>query len=186
MDEDFEYRSSYDGYHDKSSDKKRLFKMKKGRVQGDFITYFALHNLISMLLFFWIAIPLGFFEQKTEVISDIFSLTFLELIVNVFALTLFTGIISRVFGWLLLRFIVVYWRKREMKKFGELNQGINKISIVYILSIFVSSVLFAIGALTILQYVIFGAESLITLVATYIILKIGVYLLIRFFSGAKL
>ncbi|MHA1502436.1 MAG: hypothetical protein ACTSSB_11350 [Candidatus Heimdallarchaeota archaeon] len=158
-------------------------KYTNRRVQGDSLYYFCFHNLISILLFFLFALNLKLFESQSDEISQILSIGYVQLLFMIFGISLLCGILGRIIAYILLKMV---FKNKPIKTFGEFNQGINKISMSYLLSTFVSAVIFSIGAFAILQNVLFDEESLFTLMATYIIIKIGVYLATRMFSSFKL
>lgn len=164
-------------------EKKIRFRGRKGRFQGDRIYYMILHNTISMILFFWLAISMGLFERKTQFIQDLFTIQFIQLFIYVFALTIFTGLISRGIAYITLYLIIVKWLKKNMKMIGEINKGIDAINFNYIISSMIASILFSIGALVILQDVLFNNNSILFVILSYGIMKVGVYLLVKVFTN---
>jgi len=168
---------------DYKKEKKIRFRGRKGRYNGDRYYYMILHNIISMFLFFWLAISMGLFGKKTQIIQELFRIEFVELFIYVFALTIFTGLIARGISYVILYLLIVKWRKQDMKKIGEINYGIDAINFNYIISSLLASLLFSIGALVILQDVIFNSNSIISLFLSYGIMKSGVYLLVKLFSN---
>jgi len=167
---------------DYKKEKKMSFRGKKGRFKGERIYYIVLHNAISLILFFWVAISMDLFSRKTQIIQELFKISFVELFIYVFALTIFTGLIARLIAYITLYLIIEKGFKKDMKKIGEINKGIDSLDFNYILGSLVASILFSIGALVILQDVIFNNRSIYTLILAYIIMKVGVYGLIKVFS----
>ncbi|MCP4651530.1 MAG: hypothetical protein GY853_15820 [PVC group bacterium] len=161
-------------------------KRRRGRVEGDAIYYFAIHNLFSAVFFFAFTLGMDIYTQQTEMLSELLSFSFLELILTIFGLLLLSGIIGRFFAFFFLKAMFGIVIGREMKKFGELNDGLNKISFSFIIASFVSAILFAVGALSIVQSKIFGQMTFWTLVFTYVMIKVVVFVLVRLFSESKL
>jgi len=145
--------------------------------------YFLFHNLISIMLFFFIALQLRLFESQSSEISHLLSIAYVQLVLLIFGISLLSGIIGRIFAYVLIKMI---FKKKPIKTIGEFNRGINKISMSYLLSTFLSAIIFSIGAFAILQNMLFNEDSLFTLIATYTVIKIGVYLATRTFSSFKL
>lgn len=73
-----------------------------------------------------------------------------------------------------------------MKRFGELQKGVNKIGMVYLVSTLISSVLFAFGAIAILENMIYDKPTIFTLFATYLILKMTIFVIVKSFFNLKL
>jgi len=161
-------------------------KGRKGRVEGDAIWFFLLHNVISVMIFFGFAYIIGLFDERTELLSEIFSMEFVESILIIFGLSLLAGILGRVLGYFVLRAIFNFGYKREIKKFGEFNSGLNKISFSFIITAFISSLLFGVGAITIIQWKLFDDQTFLSLLVTYFVIKLSVFFSVRLFSSMKL
>jgi len=158
-------------------------KKQYHRVSGDAIWYFFLHNSISLFIFFGFILQLGLFDRQSDTITDLLSWSYAELVLTLFGISLLAGLLGRIFGYFILRLI---FRKNPIKKIGEFNQGINKLGFSFLISTMISSVLFSIGATAVLQEAIFNEDTLFTLIATYVIIKICVFLITRMFTSFKL
>lgn len=161
-------------------------KRSRGRVEGDALYYFFWHNLFSLVIFFAFALNLGLFEHQTETISDLISVEFLSLVLIIFGISLLSGLMGRIMAYLIVRLYFNIARQSETKTFGEFNTGINKLSFSFLIQTFLSSVIFATGIIFILQSKLFDSNSIWALLATYIIVKIAVFLLTRLISETKL
>jgi hypothetical protein len=164
-------------------EKRMRKKQRLGRFEGDRIYYFALHNILSAVLFFWIGYAIDLFSQRTQIIEELFKISFIEFYIQVFALNLLTSLFARFITYVILYLLIVRWRQKDMKKFGEINTGIDSLNFTFLLAILLGSFLFAIGVLVILQNLLFGGtESFLILLVCYFIMRGAVYLLIKLFS----
>lgn len=165
---------------------------KSERVTGDLIWYFALHNLISVGFFFFFTIGLDLYMGQDLMLSDLFSKEFWELVIlQIFPLSIISSLIGRASAYLSINgFIKLKNRKRRVKKstkrWSELNRGINRLGLVFFITALITSVIYSLGLVGILQYAIFSEETLLTLIMVYIGLKIGTFYLVRWGIGAKL
>ncbi len=161
----------------KSVKSKRGVK-SRGRVKGEQWSYFGLHSLISMLFSLFVIIQWNLLNARRDTALFLFSGECWELVFTFFGLFVLIGLISRVIAYVLLKLIYTYGLKEEIKSPSELNVGINKwTSMTYFLATFLSAITFVLGALSIIQNNVFGRDTLFTLFISYLILKIGVYLL---------
>lgn len=166
-------------------DPTRIHHRKAQRVEGEILWYLVFYNTISGLLFILITTSMGIYELKEDTISIILTSDFLFLIFAIFVVSLITSIIGRIVAFFTLKFIFTQYGK-NMKRFGEINTGMNKIGMVYIISTLITTILFAFGAVAILENVIYDKTTVLTLFATYLILKITVYILVKLFFNFKL
>lgn len=154
------------------------------KASGEDKFYFLLHNIISILLFFFIGQKIELFEKQSYSLLDIISFSFLQFIGIVIGLTILLGILSRflVYG---IFWIINYYdneKKKGMKittikSFTDMNQGINEFTTYsYIKTVIYSSIFFCIGAVVIIQIKVFNSDSLWSLIGAYLIVKIVVYL----------
>lgn len=158
---------------------KKLVYKKDKRFNGERIYYFLLHNILSMIMFFSIAYAMDLFDSRAQSFQDVFYISFVELVVYVLAINILTGIVSRFISYVVLYLLIEKWRKKKMKKFGEINIGIDAIDFNYILSNILGSILFSVGAVIIIQVVVFGEITVLSFVLSYLIMKIFVYVLIK-------
>ena len=177
--------------------KELILKQKHNtkNVKVDQVPYFALHNLISMILFFFVAYCLGLFEMVTNTIIDLFADYYLPYYGTVLFLMLFVGIISRVITYfLIMKPFYKHIIKEQMIGFGDLNKGINKVSFGYMISSFINAFFFTIGALYIIQIGVLKSSEFYALILAYIlmklltfsIMKLGRYAFLNAFTGIKL
>jgi len=160
---------------------------KKPRVEGDSVYYFLLHNIISMLVFFAFSYPVGLYNEQTELLSDILSFNFFKSILIIFGLMVLSGVIGRAVAYIIIKLVFNLWLDKTTKKLGELNKGsLNKISFSYFISVFISAVIFAFGALGIVQMKLFGNTTFYSLILTYLLIKIIVFFVTRLFSAWNL
>lgn len=153
------------------------------KASGEEKLYFLFHNVMSMLLFFFIAQRIALFDMQSYSLLDIFSFNFVQFLGIVIGLTILLGILSR--------FIVygIFWsinyydneKKKGMrittiKSFIDMNQGINEFTTYsYIKTVIYSSIFFCIGAVVIIQIKVFNSDSLWSLIGAYLIVKLVVY-----------
>lgn len=155
------------------------------RVEGEILIYALFHNTLSGLLFILITTSMGIYELRVDNISILLTSQFLSMIFTIFVVSLITGIIGRFFAFFTLKFIFSYCNK-PMKKFGEINRGINKIGMVFLVSTLITSFLFALGIIAILENMIYDKTTILTLFATYLIIKITVFMTVKIFFNLKL
>lgn len=169
--------------------KSKTTKSKKsGRVTGEAVLYFFLHNLISVGFFFLFTINLELYDGSEVSIAFLFTSEFWEMVIfDVLLFSVISSIIGRASAYGVMRVYFKYGKKnKQMKRWTELNSGINKFSLViFLLTAFITAVVYSLGMIFILQDRIFNEDSLSTLVATYILFKVGVFFLVRWFIGAK-
>ncbi|MFX1569822.1 MAG: hypothetical protein ACFFCV_15830 [Promethearchaeota archaeon] len=164
---------------------------KSERASGDQFWYFCIHNLISIFIFFFATTSLKIYSGNKVLLSEIFSREFSELVLlKVFPILILSSIGGRIIALIAINgFIKVKDRnkrvKRTSKKWSEYNKGINKLGLVFILTALITSIIYSLGLVGILQYAIFNENTLLTLIAVYIGLKIGTFYLVRWFIGSK-
>jgi len=171
----------------KSSEK---YLGKSERVQGDALMYFVLHNSISILIFFVLTIYFEVYIGTERLIGFVFQREFWELVLfQVFPISILSSITGRLIAlygvingyiWYKNRKRVV---KKSQKRWSELNNGLNRIGIAFFISALFTSVIYSLGLVAILQFVIFDESSLLTLVIVYIGFKIGTFLFVRYLVG---
>lgn len=172
--------------------KKRAKQTTATRVTGDSLLYFIFHNSISVFFFFLFTINIETYDMTRIPASYLFSSEFWKLVIyNIFFISLVCGIIGRVGAY---STIVGYYyfrnrkrtKQKTTKRWGELNSGINQFNIiVFVLTAFITSVIYALGVVVYLQHTIFGTESFVVLVGIYILFKVGIYFGVRWLTKAK-
>ncbi len=154
------------------------------KASGEEKYYFIFHNLVSVLLFFYVAMKIALFSQQSYSLLDIISFNFIQFIGVIIGLTILLGFLSRVLVYGTFRIVNYYRNERShgrkiitIKSFVDVNQGINEFTTYSYLKIVIySSILFAIGAVTIVQLKFFKSNSLSSLIGAYIIVKLAVYI----------
>ena len=150
-----------------------------GKASGEERWFFILHNLLSMGLFFFVASRLRLFSKQSYSLLDIISFDFLGFIGIVIGLTILLAIFSRFLAYGVFYVFYRYVLKKSIKSYVIMNQGINEMtSYPYFIGVILSSILFAIGVVTLVQLKLFREENLFTLIGAYLLIKIGVYVYI--------
>lgn len=75
---------------------------------------------------------------------------------------------------------------KTIKKFWEINTGMNKLGVVWVLTIIVSSVIFAFGIVALLQDAIYDENTIFTLIGTYLIIRLLIFLFLKMLAYFKL
>lgn len=147
------------------------------KASGEEKLYFVMHNALSMLFFFWYAITQDLFENQTWNLWDIFSIEFLKFTVMIFGFSIIFSYSARILSYLLIFFVYKYQLKETVKSFVNMNRGINAMfSYTYLMTTLISSIVFAIGAITLIQAKLFNQDSMLTFIGAYIITKAVIYL----------
>lgn len=121
----------------------------------------------------------GFYGARDRSVGYVFSIDFLDFILLIFIFSLGAGLLGRLLAYLIMK-LYFDWKRKAMKKVGELNRGINKVSVGFFLSAFITAIAYSLGVVAILQDKMFNTHTLITLMATYLVLKIGIYFLVKY------
>ena len=155
------------------------------RVVGDSISYFIFHNIISVTLFFVFTLSLRLYGDKNSNIGYILTSDFWLLFLQIFAISLLSGIIARITVFVIMR-AYYSWRNKSMKRWGEISTGINKVGLTFLISTLFTALVFCLGLIPILQNRIFDENTLFTLIVSYLIIKLGIFLIIRLLTETKL
>ena len=167
-----------------SSDRNR--RRYRERVTGEGIWYFLVHNMISIVLFFMLTIGFSLYGKKDSNIAFLFDIEYWKLVLIIFGILLMSGVMARILAYVFLWLFFKYARKRIMRKFGDLNTGINKISFPFLITSLIAAVIYSLGVVLILQQAIFSQQTFWTLVMTYIIIKITIFLIVKLVTQFKL
>ena len=183
-------------------DKRRDYRRhgKSERASGDLLWYFITHNLISVTFFFLFSMSMGVYIEQgkvfgytwIQVLEYVFSKEFLELTVfQIFPLSVVSSILGRITAFYLLRGYYAYRdrkskMKRAMKRWSELNKGINRMGIKFLITALITSFIYSLGIISMLSYAIFDENTLLPLIVIYTSLKIGTYFFVRWLCGSKL
>lgn len=162
------------------------------RASGDILNYFILHNIISVIWFFGFTVGFDIYRPHNISFWLLFTAEFWTLVIfQIFPIFIVSGVIGRVTAYGLIK--AYYWyenRKRTInravKGWSELNEGINKMGIRFIITALITSFIYSFGIMTILQYVIFNEDTILGFIIIYIGVKIGVFFLVRYLVSAKL
>ena len=167
-------------------EKERMIKHRRydERLEGESLAYFAFHNLISGGLFLFITTASGIWSMRRTSILSIFTSEFVELIFYLFIIYLATGLFGRFSAFFIMKYALKYDGK-IMKKFKELNKGMNRLGVVWVLSIFISSVIFSLGIIVLLQDAIYGKDTVFTLIGTYCMIRFFIWLGFKIISYFK-
>lgn len=198
--DDCSYNSGnlYDPMWEEREIKKRWKKVRKNReekssrVEGDLLTYFILHNLVSVFFFFLFTVYLGIYIGKERLIGFIFQKEFWETaILQVFPICIISSFIGRIAAYCIINGYYNYRnRKRDIqkttKKWSELNTGINRLGLAFFIAALITSVIYSLGLVGILQFTVFNEQTLLTLIIVYGGVKIGTYFFVQWLVGAKL
>jgi len=156
------------------------------RASGDLLLYFITHNLISILFFFIFTISMGVYVGQLLTFGYIFTIEFLELtLFQIFPISIISSIMGRITAFYVMRAYHNYYKNRATKKWSELNKGINKIGLRFLITALITSFSYSIGIIAILSYAIFNEVTLLPLIIVYSGLKIGVYFFVRWLVGSK-
>ncbi len=162
-------------------------KKKAKRVTGDALLYFCLHNLISVFFFFLFTVRLDVYDGMDVPIAFLFTSEFWEMVIfQILLLSIVSSSIGRATAFFIMKGYFKYGAKKAMKRWSELNTGINNFSlIIFLLTALITSIVYSLGIVMILQDRIFSDNSLLTLIFTYILFKTGVFFFVRWLVGSK-
>jgi len=153
-------------------------KHDKFRVEGERTYYFIIRSLIAGTLFLIITSFTEIWQVNIVDLSVFFTSAFIELILWLFLIYFFTGITARILTFHILKY-VFRWNSKSINTFWDINKGMNKMGIKWLISILIKSILFAFGIVGLLQNVIFDKSTFFTLVGTYVIVEVVVSLTLR-------
>ncbi|MFW9874992.1 MAG: hypothetical protein ACFFG0_17940 [Candidatus Thorarchaeota archaeon] len=163
----------------KQRGKKKEYTQTKGKAGKEMIWYyFILHNIISLIFFVWFIGGWGLFDRQTTDLITIFSMEHLQFVIIIIGISFISGLLGRFFAYLIL-YANYKYQKLIPRTYGELDIGVNKIDSAYFISLILSSILFSIGAIFILQEKIFGDNNVISLILSYFIIKISIMLYVN-------
>ena len=174
----------------KTSQEQNQYKKEKklrGGARGDNIWFFIIHNLISAGFFFLFAYALGFFDPITK-FTDIFSSKFTRLLTGVFVFSLLSSFLGWIFGYVVWKAIKEQIFHTSMKSMGDLSRGINRFpltNLAYYISTLLSTLAFSVGAMGIIEALLFTNYTYLTLFASYLFLKITIYVIVQVVVEAK-
>lgn len=149
--------------------------------RGDKNLYFLFHNLLSVGIFYYLV---GIYSiVPYYYLFNIITPNFLQNVGLVFVFSLVSAIFSRVLIFIFLKrvFFKYIVKGSKVRRWDDLNQGINKMDGTWILAIFFSSLAFMIGATFLLDAMLFSnsENNLFTLMISYLIIKIVIIIIVR-------
>lgn len=74
---------------------------------------------------------------------------------------------------------------KTIKKFFEINTGMNKLGVVWVLNVITSSVIFAFGIVALLQDAIYDENTVFTLIGTYLMIRLFMFLFFKILAYFK-
>lgn len=174
-------------YHTQSkrSTKSTMTKITAGELNWDGLSYFILHNILSAVFMFAI-ISVWFLAAQSDTWSWIASPLF-WLYVGFFIMgSIFTSLVARVFVYALINYTYKSSSKRTktgkikvMKGFWQFQKGINALDFDWLLSIYVSAILYLIGFFILLSSLIwFTLNPFWFFILTWSIFKIIVAVIV--------
>lgn len=179
-------------------DKSRRYAQKTERASGDLLLYFITHNIISGLLFFFVTLGVGIYDQQQEIYGlDVFQIFFYLFSSMFWVMTLqaiFILFLCCVAGRITAFYGIkgYYWYidrdsriKRTIKRWSELNKGINRFGIRWFLTTAITAVIYCMGAVSLLSNMVFNEDTLLPLMVIYILVKIAVYFFVKWLVGSK-
>ena len=166
--------------------RKRSYLEGSERTSGDLLSYFILHNIISVLFFFMLTLGFGIYKTQNLTWAFILSSEFWELtIFNIFPLFVLSAIIGRITAYYIVKGYNT-WKKTASKRWSELNKGINKIGIRFLITALFTAFFYSLSVISMLQFVVFDEDTLLTFILIYSGLKIATFYFVRWLVGSKL
>ena len=173
---------------------------KTERASGDLLWYFLLHNLISVLFFFVFTILMGIYVSLidiygfswVQVIGYLINRDFWELVVfQIFPISVISSVLGRIAAFYCIKGYYKYRDRkakviRATKRWSELNKGINRIGIKFLITSLITSFIYAFGMVSILSNIIFNQVAFLPLLVVYSMLKIGVFYFVKWLVGSML
>jgi len=162
------------------------------RASGDLFGYFLLHNLISVWFFFVFTIGLGIYIERDVTFGYVISSAFWELtIFQIFPISVISSILGRITAFYGVKGCYKYMDrnrkvKRTMKRWSEMNRGINRMGLRFLITALLTSFVYSIGMIIMLSYAVFDETTLLPLMIVYFSLKILIYFSVRWLVGSKL
>jgi len=162
------------------------------RASGDLLVYFILHNMISVFFFFVFTVSMGIYVEQSLTLGYVFSKEFLELTTfQIFPISVISSIIGRITAFYAIKAGYAYDDrkrriKRSMKRWSELNEGINKMGLKFLITALITSFFYSLGIVALLSYLVFDETTLLPLIIIYSGLKISTYFFVRWLVGSKL
>ena len=177
----------------------RNYTKKGERISGDLFWYFVFHNVVSVLYFFGFTLALGVYTERGSILGNTWTQTLIYLLSSEFwQLTIFQifplSVISSVLGRITAFYSIkgyIRWRdrkeasRRTSKRWSELNRGINRMGLRFLITAMITSFVYSIGMISYLSYVVFDENALLPLMVVYFGLKVVIYLFVRWFVGSK-
>ncbi len=177
-------------------DKSRSRDQKTERASGDLLLYFITHNIISGLLFFFVTLGVGIYDQQQEIYGldgfqlffYLFSFAFWVMILQAIFILFLCCMAGRITAFYGIKGYYGYIDrdsriKRAIKRWSELNKGINRFGIRWFLTTVITAVIYCMGAVSLLSNMVFNEDTLLPLMTIYILVKIAVYYFVKWLVG---
>ena len=170
---------------------RRIYTEKGRRVSWDLLGYFLLHNLISMFFFFAFTIGLGIYAKREVTPAFFLSSDFWQLtIFQVFPISVISSIAGRITAFYCIKGYVRWGdrkgnSRRTTKRWSELNRGVNRMGLRFLITAFLTSIIYTTVSISLLSYMIFDEKALLPLMVTYFGIKTGIYLFVRWFVSSR-
>ena len=149
--------------------------------RGDLWLYFALHNIISVGIFYFLTIRYAIGPYFN--LFDILTTDFLSNFGLVLMFSLFAAVSGRVVAFLLLKFVIFKYvvKDTQVRRWRDLNVKINKMDGAWLIAMVFSAIAFMIGATILIHYVFFSnyENDVLTLMLSYAIVKIVIVIYVR-------
>ena len=171
---------------------KRDYIISSERASGDLLGYFILHNMISVFFFFVFTISVGIYVGQDITLGYVVSSEFWELTVfRIFPLSVISSIVGRVTAFYVIKGYYKYVDrnrrvKRVMKRWSEMNKGINRMGIKFLITALITSFFYSTGVIMLLTYMVFDETTLLPLVLIYSVLKFSTFFFVRWLVGSKM
>ncbi len=171
---------------------RKSYSEKSERASGDLLTYFIIHNLVSVFFFFLLTLYFEIYIGADRLIGFVFQKEFWELaIFQVFPICVISSFIGRITAYYTLKGYHNYRNrkraiKRTPKRWSELNTEINRIGLAFFISVLVTSIIFSLGLISVLQFAVFNEQTFLTLIIIYAGVKIGTFYFVKYIVGARL
>jgi len=177
-------------------DKNRKYKEKTERMSGDQMYYFFLHNIFSSLFFLIVTFCMGIYMEQKEVyglsgfslVLYLLSSKFWGMVAQAIVILIFCCIFGRITAYYTIKLYIEYSDRKQKvvrasKRWSEYNVGINRLSIKWFISVCLTAVIFCVGAIVTLSFILFDEATLLPLLTVYVGVKIIVHFVVRWFVG---
>lgn len=158
--------------------------MRGHRAKADRLAYYIFHSSLGAIIFLSLAIQLDLLGLRTDAITYLFTLEYWSLVLLTFFWSIIASVVGRIIAYLFLQGL--YW-KNATKNFWELNsKGLNKMSFRWFIALFLTAIIWTIGALAIIQNKVFGnTEDIVSMIIIYLTVKFVIFITTKVIVDAK-